>query len=143
MKHIKTVGILTTLGTGVLLAAARPGWAAPSADEPIERSGVIDAWHVLANGQVSLRLTGGANQEAFTTWFTTPGDKTETTRFEHQVLHTVISFATSREPLTVTYGKVENSEKAGKTIKDAIPLDAIMWNVKPSEEKKPATPTRK
>jgi hypothetical protein len=78
----------------------------------------------------------------------TPGDKTETTRFEHQALMTILSFATSKQDLTVSYGaKVEKTDKLGRTYKDAIPLEAIMWNVLPSEEKdkekKPLTASRK
>ena len=150
MKHQQALGlILLTAASVTPLAFATPGSStARGAEDPLERTGVVDAWHVLANGTVSIRLTGRAKDQAFTTWFTTPGDKTEATRFEHQLLTTVLSFAASRQELTVGYAaKTEKTDKLGRTIKDAIPIEAIMWNVLPSEEKdkekKPLTASRK
>src|SRR5262245_20229488 len=82
MKQLQSLGLLVLTGLAAsLLAATHAGPPVPiGSDDRIERTGTVDAWHVLANGTVSLRLTGRAKDQAFTSWFTTPSDKTEATR---------------------------------------------------------------
>jgi len=105
-------------------AVAAPG-------EKVEKTGKVSAWYVFADGTVGLRLTGQDKEQLFSTWFITPADKTETTRFEHLMLASLLRLSDSREPLTIAYE--QTNEKLGKTLKDALPIVAVMWGTSYAE----------
>jgi hypothetical protein len=106
--------------------AADRAVVSPAAEELVERRGRVSAWYVFADGTVAVRLDGHDKDQGFSAWFVTPADQTETTRFEHLMLATAMSLSSSSEPLTIAYEL--NKEKVGKSIKDAIPIKAVMWN---------------
>ncbi|HLU39105.1 MAG TPA: hypothetical protein VK081_06945 [Planctomycetota bacterium] len=132
--------VLATMSDGLAphrAATLAPAIAAPERAAPqggtgkVQRTGQIGAWYVYADGTVAVRLDGQDKGQSFSTWFVSPADKTETTRFEHLMLATALRLASSREPLTVAYDP--GREKQGKTVRDAVPIAAIMWNTSPAE----------
>lgn len=143
MNNLYKVGVGTlSLAFGSLLLASKSGAGAaaasiPGVEETVQRTGTIDAWHVLANGTVAVHLVGQNKDQPFALWLVTPGDRTQSTRFEDQVLYTVFAFIASKQELTFSIGiRNEKTEKSGKTLKEAIPIEAMMSGSIPIEEPK-------
>lgn len=90
-----------------------------------ELTGQIRAWYVFADGTVAIRLDGQNKERSYATWFVTPADKTETTRFEHLMMGSALALARSGDEITIAYEK--SNEKTGKTVKEAVPIHAVMW----------------
>lgn len=116
---------LAAIGTAVPGSVRTPEEEGGKVGEKVERAGRVNAWYVFADGTVAVRLVGQDKEQTFATWFITPADKTETTRFEHLMLATARDVAVSGEELTIAYE--QSNEKLGKSLKDAVPIHAVMW----------------
>ena len=123
MKHMTLKLGSTLAGAALVTTLLAFGGSSPQESSDIKRTGVITAWMVAADGAVTFRLQGAADEVAgkpgdtakqtkdaaakeaeanATTWFSTPPDKSSNVQLEELVLQIVLAGSSGSAPITVT-----------------------------------------
>lgn len=99
--------------------------------ERTQHTGTIVAWHLAADGTVSVKLNDVERPTPEALWFRSPADKTDSTRFEELLLQALLPVAASERRLSVVYDL--DKERSGKTLEDGFPIVAVFSGAKMDE----------